>query len=98
MELETGGGLIVKMLKRTAQFNEKALTAGPPAAQNQKLDIPKKTKLFLDQTMRERECSVGQLTFDVLVVRRIDIVMHQSVVETNLIKIIIYLDDGYSAA
>lgn len=26
--------------------------------QNQKLDIPKKTKLFVDQTMRERENSL----------------------------------------
>ena len=57
-----GGGLIVKMLKRTAQFDSKSVTAaGPPAAQNVKLDIPKKTKLFLDQTVREREVGSGGL-------------------------------------
>jgi Bardet-Biedl syndrome 1 protein len=50
-----GGGLIVKMLKRTAQFDNSLSRVGPPLAQSQKLDIPKKTKLFLDQTVRERE-------------------------------------------
>jgi len=60
--LFAGGGLIVKMLKRTAQFDQKSWTvAGPPAAQNVKLDIPKKTKLFLDQTVREREAGSGRL-------------------------------------
>uniref|UniRef100_T1J8I6 Uncharacterized protein n=1 Tax=Strigamia maritima TaxID=126957 RepID=T1J8I6_STRMM len=49
------GGLIVKILRRTAQFEAKDQVMGPPAAQNQKLNIPKKTKLFVDQAMRERE-------------------------------------------
>ena len=58
-----GGGLIVKMLKRTAQFDSKSSTvAGPPAAQGVKLDIPNKTKLFLDQTVREREAGSGRTT------------------------------------
>ena len=57
-----GGGLIVKMLKRTAQFDSKSTFAGPPAAQSVKLDIPKKTKLFLDQTVREREAGPGKVT------------------------------------
>lgn len=52
------GGLFVKILKRTAKFEEKALSAGPPVAQNQKLNVPKKTKLFVDQTQRERENAV----------------------------------------
>jgi len=57
-----GGGLIVKMLKRRAHFDSKSSTvAGPPAAQNVKLDIPKKTKLFLDQTVREREAGSGRM-------------------------------------
>ncbi|XP_067939415.1 Bardet-Biedl syndrome 1 protein-like [Watersipora subatra] len=51
-----GGGLLVKILKRTATFDEKdILAAGPPAGQALKLDVPKKTKLFVDQTIRERE-------------------------------------------
>ena len=53
-----GGGLIIKMLKRTAVLEEKDVAAGPPAAQSSKLNVPKKTKLFVDQTMREREHAV----------------------------------------
>lgn len=49
------GGLIVKLFKRTAKLEEKAASAGPPVAQHQKLNIPKKTKIFVDQTIRERE-------------------------------------------
>lgn len=49
------GGLMVKLFKRTAKLEEKAAMAGPPASQHQKLNIPKKTKIFVDQTIRERE-------------------------------------------
>ncbi|XP_071535409.1 BBSome complex member BBS1 [Panulirus ornatus] len=52
-----GGGLLVKILKRTARF-EIEETQGPSQALAVKLNIPKKTKLFVDQTMRERENSV----------------------------------------
>ena len=58
-----GGGLIIKMLKRTAVLEEKDVAAGPPAAQSTKLNVPKKTKLFVDQTMREREHAVCTYTF-----------------------------------
>uniref|UniRef100_H3A6Z7 BBSome complex member BBS1 n=1 Tax=Latimeria chalumnae TaxID=7897 RepID=H3A6Z7_LATCH len=54
-----GGGLIIKILKRTAQFEEKDMTPGPPLAQSIKLNIPKKTKLYVDQTLRERENAVA---------------------------------------
>ena len=54
------GGLFVKILKRSAKFEERDLAAGPPAAQNVKLNVPKKTKLFVDQTLRERENAVGE--------------------------------------
>ena len=53
-----GGGLMIKILKRNATFEEKDISAGPPVAQNTKLNVPKKTKLFVDQTMRERENAV----------------------------------------
>ncbi|XP_025104031.1 LOW QUALITY PROTEIN: Bardet-Biedl syndrome 1 protein-like [Pomacea canaliculata] len=53
------GSLFVKILKRTAKFEERDLSAGPPAAQNVKLNVPKKTKLFVDQTLRERENAVA---------------------------------------
>ncbi|KAM4715480.1 BBSome complex member BBS1 [Anableps anableps] len=50
-----GGGLIVKILKRTAVFDDRDSTPGPPLAQSVRLNVPKKTKLYVDQTLRERE-------------------------------------------
>lgn len=55
----TGGGLVIKILKRNATFEEKDLSGGPPSAQNTRLNVPKKTKLFVDQTMRERENAIS---------------------------------------
>ena len=49
------GGLLVKILKRSSTFEDKENHRGPPLAQNSKLNVPKKTKVFVDQTMRERE-------------------------------------------
>ncbi|XP_043934152.1 Bardet-Biedl syndrome 1 protein isoform X2 [Protopterus annectens] len=54
-----GGGLIIKILKRTAVFQEKDTSPGPPLAQSVKLNVPKKTKLYVDQTLRERENAVA---------------------------------------
>ncbi|KAK1154916.1 hypothetical protein AOXY_G27943 [Acipenser oxyrinchus oxyrinchus] len=54
-----GGGLVIKILKRTVVFDEKDSTPGPPMAQSIKLNVPKKTKLYVDQTLRERENAVG---------------------------------------
>ncbi|MBN3313992.1 BBS1 protein, partial [Atractosteus spatula] len=54
-----GGGLMVKILKRTAAFEDRDTTPGPPAAQSVRLNVPKKTKLYVDQTLRERESAVG---------------------------------------
>ncbi|XP_060079163.1 Bardet-Biedl syndrome 1 protein homolog [Ylistrum balloti] len=53
-----GGGLVLKILRRNATFEEKDISAGPPVAQNTRLNVPKKTKLFVDQTMRERDNAV----------------------------------------
>ncbi|XP_046850601.1 Bardet-Biedl syndrome 1 protein-like isoform X2 [Xenia sp. Carnegie-2017] len=53
------GGIYVKILKRTASFEEKDIISGPPPAQSVKLNIPKKTKLFVDQSLRERENSIN---------------------------------------
>ncbi|XP_021370593.1 Bardet-Biedl syndrome 1 protein-like [Mizuhopecten yessoensis] len=53
-----GGGLVLKILRRNATFEEKDISAGPPIAQNTRLNVPKKTKLFVDQTMRERDNAV----------------------------------------
>ena len=54
-----GGALIVKMLKRTASFEAKDPNPGPPKGQLGKLNVPKKTKVFVDQTIRERENAIG---------------------------------------
>ncbi|XP_015279385.1 PREDICTED: Bardet-Biedl syndrome 1 protein [Gekko japonicus] len=54
-----GGGLIIKILKRTAVFDKGDASVGAPIAQSIKLSVPKKTKLYVDQTLRERECSVA---------------------------------------
>ncbi|KAK2820185.1 hypothetical protein Q5P01_023144 [Channa striata] len=50
-----GGGLMVKILKRTAGFQDRDSAPGPPLAQSVRLNVPKKTKLYVDQTLRERE-------------------------------------------
>ncbi|XP_062051763.1 Bardet-Biedl syndrome 1 protein isoform X1 [Lepus europaeus] len=54
-----GGGLIIKILKRTAVFVEGAGEAGPPPAQATKLSVPRKTRLYVDQTLREREAGTA---------------------------------------
>lgn len=58
------GALTVKILKRTAKFiareyEEEASKAASGSAAG-KLIVPKKTKLFVDQTMREREQYLGK--------------------------------------
>ena len=53
------GSLIVKLLKRTVNFEGSELSSGPPPAQSTKLNVPKKTKIFVEQTQRERENSTG---------------------------------------
>ncbi|XP_071370814.1 Bardet-Biedl syndrome 1 protein [Centroberyx affinis] len=54
-----GGGLMVKILKRTAAFDDRDAAPGPPLAQSVRLNVPKKTKLYVDQTLRERESGVA---------------------------------------
>ena len=54
------GGLTIKILKRTAKFAIKDVAEPSAQVVNPKLNIPKKTKLFVDQTMREREQSIGE--------------------------------------
>ncbi|RWS02729.1 Bardet-Biedl syndrome 1 protein-like protein, partial [Dinothrombium tinctorium] len=55
------GWLMIKILKRTAKFFTKDTNAETvfQLAAGGKLNIPKKTKLFVDQTMREREESIN---------------------------------------
>ncbi|KAK1335590.1 hypothetical protein QTO34_003382 [Cnephaeus nilssonii] len=55
-----GGGLIIKILKRTAVFVEGGGELGPPPAQATKLSVPRKTRLYVDQTLREREAGTDR--------------------------------------
>ena len=47
--------MIIKILKRTATFEENDVLHGPPKEQQVKIDVPKRTKLYVDQTLREKE-------------------------------------------
>ena len=59
-----GGALNMKILKRTAHFDDMETSVNPLNNQNMKLNIPKKTKLFVDQTLREREnCTLMHRVF-----------------------------------
>ncbi|KAL6730896.1 hypothetical protein Aduo_001819 [Ancylostoma duodenale] len=49
------GGLLVKLFRRKASLDERVDLAAPPKAYNIKLNIPKKSKIFIDQTVRERD-------------------------------------------
>lgn len=40
-------------------FDDRDAISGPPLSQSIRLNVPKKTKLYVDQTMRERENAVG---------------------------------------
>jgi Bardet-Biedl syndrome 1 protein len=47
-------------LKRTAQFTAQSSGTGMVPPQQIKMLVPKKTKLFMEQTLRERENAVGK--------------------------------------
>ena len=49
------GALTIKMLRRRVDFEKMSLTTGPPPEQDIPLNVPKKTKLYVEQTQRERE-------------------------------------------
>lgn len=49
------GGLCAKIFRRTAVLGEKAPILGAPAAQSQRLNVPRRTKAFIDQSLHERD-------------------------------------------
>jgi len=49
------GALTIKILQRTTKFEASNANIGPPPEQDVPLSIPKKTKLYVEQTQRERE-------------------------------------------
>lgn len=53
------GALVVQILKRTAKFTVREIEPEKMAS-GARLIVPKKTKLFVDQTMREREQFLGK--------------------------------------
>ncbi|KDR20997.1 Bardet-Biedl syndrome 1 protein homolog [Zootermopsis nevadensis] len=53
------GHLLVKILKRTAQFTAQSSGTGMVPPQQIKMLVPKKTKVFMEQTLRERENAVA---------------------------------------
>mmetsp|Transcript_17326 Transcript_17326/g.47071 ORF Transcript_17326/g.47071 Transcript_17326/m.47071 type:complete len:593 (-) Transcript_17326:94-1872(-) len=52
------GALMVKILQRNANLDVSSSTPGPPPEQDIPLDVPKKTKLYVEQTSREREQAI----------------------------------------
>merc|ERR1712232_1052984 len=52
------GSLMVKILTRNANLDVSTHTPGPPPEQDIPLDVPKKTKLYVEQTSREREQAI----------------------------------------
>jgi Bardet-Biedl syndrome 1 protein len=53
--LGKSGTLYVKILPRKAAIEGVRIDAGPPAEQETPLQLPKRTRLYMDQTQRERE-------------------------------------------
>ncbi|CAL7936453.1 unnamed protein product [Xylocopa violacea] len=83
-----GGGLCVKILKRTADFSHNA-TSTLTLNDGSKFLIPKKTRLFVEQTIRERsEAKKIHTTFQQGLLR-LQLVVAKKVVET--------LNDGQDA-
>ncbi|KAJ3191592.1 Bardet-Biedl syndrome 1 protein [Irineochytrium annulatum] len=49
------GGILVRILKRTADLSWGLNSTGPPWQQSVPIPVPRKTKVFLDETNREKE-------------------------------------------
>lgn len=53
------GGIHVKILQRQANLSMSSIKPGPPPEQDIPLNVPKKTKLFLELQQREQEQSAA---------------------------------------
>eukprot|EP00002_Diphylleia_rotans_P010307 TRINITY_DN2075_c0_g1_i3.p1 TRINITY_DN2075_c0_g1~~TRINITY_DN2075_c0_g1_i3.p1 ORF type:complete len:559 (+),score=112.06 TRINITY_DN2075_c0_g1_i3:50-1726(+) len=58
MLIYKSGGLAVKILSRSANLNTTLGPPGPPPEQDIPLNVPKKTKLYVEQTQRERDIAI----------------------------------------
>lgn len=56
------GGLLVKMLHRRANLEAKGGLVGPPPEQDMPLNVPKKTKLYVEQAQREKDVASNMYT------------------------------------
>ena len=54
-QVGASGALTIKFIQRTADLDVSSHPPGPPPEQDVPLSIPKKTKLYVEQTQRERE-------------------------------------------
>jgi Bardet-Biedl syndrome 1 protein len=54
------GAITIKMLQRQADLEVQSTIPGPPPEQDIPLNVPKKTKLYVEQTQRERDQAIGQ--------------------------------------
>ncbi len=52
------GALTIKMLQRQAKLDVGTTPPGPPPEQDIPLNVPKKTKLYVEQTQRERDQAI----------------------------------------
>jgi Bardet-Biedl syndrome 1 protein len=52
------GGLSVHSLRRSSQLNLRELATGPPAEQDEPLPVPQKTKMYVEQRVREQQAPV----------------------------------------
>jgi Bardet-Biedl syndrome 1 protein len=52
------GALTIKMLQRSADLEVTNTVPGPPPEQDIPLNVPKKTKLYVEQTQRERDQAI----------------------------------------
>lgn len=59
----SGGTLNFKILKRTADFHLDKQDSMAPVVQSKPLPIPKRSKMFLEQSIRERENAIGSSSF-----------------------------------
>jgi Bardet-Biedl syndrome 1 protein len=59
------GGISVKILQRQANL-QATHKPGPPPEQDIPLNIPKKTKLFIELAQRERDSAAGTLFHNLL--------------------------------
>lgn len=57
--LIAAGTVLFRILKRTADFNLNTEN-NVPQIQNKPLPLPKRSKLFLEQSMRERQNALGK--------------------------------------